>query len=259
MKRLLSLLFLVLLVVSGCGSDSSSDSDSVVGFTSSMIDDDTYYLTYEENDNTVQSTIVFSSTVATVTDEWYDADGVFHFRGSYGLTITLNDDGSLTASSSSDADDTLTETSDYTIEWSYDSETWVDDWAYELPDDWYTTEEFTADMIDDDVYYLLYEDGFYTAQETITFSGTQLTVFKEYILAVDGYETYDGEDYNEETTYSVTLNDDGSLTATSDEGSETMILVSSADTGYAVYVADEDYTYTGTDDWYISQPSDWIY
>ncbi|SEA29140.1 hypothetical protein SAMN05660420_01741 [Desulfuromusa kysingii] len=252
MKRLLWLLVLILLFIAGCGDNDSSSNGVSSGFTSSMIDDDTYYLSYEKDGETVQSTIYFSDGTATVIDEWYDSEGNYLYRGTYQLIVTLNDDGSLTAtSSSSDEEDTLSESSDYTVEWSFDSDSWIDDWHTEIPDDWYETNEFTSDMIDNDIYYVSYQDGLYTVQETITFSGDAVLVSKNYY---DDNGVWSSSE--EDTSYVITLNDDGTLSGITNNGIVTFILVSETEEFLLVYAADDKYSYTGTDNWYFSDPTE---
>lgn len=261
MKRLLSLLLFVLLVASGCG-DGSGGSGNTLGFTASMIDDDTYYLSYEKDEETVQSTIVFSGDTATVTDEWYDADGVYQFKGTYRMAITLNDDGTLTGTSTSyEGSDTFTETSATStasvVEWIYDSETWADDWSTEKPEGWFETGEFTADMIDDDTYYVSYEEDGLTVQQTITFSGDAASGYTVTVIQ-ESYNASDTLESTETNVYGITLSDDGTLTSTADEGAGTFTLLSETADNLVVHGADDGYTYTGADSWYFSQPEDWL-
>jgi hypothetical protein len=281
MNRLFCLLFIVLFVAAGCGSSSDSDigDDTTLGFSSDIIGASTYYLTYEESGATVQSTIVFSGdweTLSTdtvvVTDEWYNESGVLQFKGIYDIEVTLNEDGSLTGSSSSyEGSDTLTETDDGVVEWTFADKTWIDDWSSEKPASWFETVEFTADMIDSDTYYVSYlsnEMANLKVQETLTFSSDatsdySVTALREYYVA-DVSGTFEDDDYGdyvyqfeEEDTYAITLNSDGTLSATSDEGTVTFILLEETDTSFVVYGAANDNSSIGNDTWSFAQPADW--
>ncbi len=261
MNRLLCLLFLVLLITTGCGDNNGTNDDEVVGFTTAMVDDDTYYLSYAKNNETVQSTVVLSGSTATVSDEWFDADGIFQYRGTYSFDLVLNDDGTLTATSSTDeGTDTLSETStgsDYSaVEWTYGTETWTDNWATEKPEDWYSIDSFTISMINNDTYYVRYQNDMQIIQETIIFSVSEESGYSVSV-SQDIYEDESLESTST-TDYNVTLNNDGTLSVVSDETVTTFTLISSSSDSLLVHGADEEDTFTGNDSWYFTQPDGWL-
>ncbi len=261
MKKLLCLLLFVLLTITGCGDNNDTNDDEIVGFTTAMVDNDTYYLSYAKNNETVQSTVVLSGSTATVSDEWFDADGIFQYHGTYSFDLVLNDDGTLTATSSTDeGTDTLTETStgsDYSaVEWTYGTETWTDNWATEKPEDWYSIDQFQTTMIDDDTYYVTYEKDMQTIQEIIVFYWSEED---GYVVSVT-QDAYEDESLESTTTtdYNVTFNDDGTLSVVSDEIVITFTLISSSTDSLLIHGADEDDTFTGNDNWYFAKPDGWL-
>ena len=97
------LIVLAIAIVSGCGGGGGSDNNNTpTGFTAEMLDaGPTYYVTYPDDpDGTVQETIVISGTgpyVGTITEEYFDASDVSQGTETFTVNLTLNPDGTLTA------------------------------------------------------------------------------------------------------------------------------------------------------------------
>jgi len=117
------------------------------GFTAEMLDaSPTYYVTYPgDPDGTIQDIIVFSGAgpyVATVTTEYFDANGVSQGQETFDVNVTLNADGTLTAQSAGEPEATIItltgETATYLLVNGVASatETWDDTWYFVQPVGW---------------------------------------------------------------------------------------------------------------------------
>ena len=147
---LLVLIGFFMAACSGGGSSNDSSTPTPDGFTAEMLDaSPTYYVTYADDDNgselgTTQETIVFSGTgpyKLTLTEEHFDANNVFVSSEIFPVDVTLNQDGTLTATDSSGVTIvTLTsETSTYlAVNGVNGADTWSDLWYFAKPAGWLT-------------------------------------------------------------------------------------------------------------------------
>jgi len=280
--KYISLLFVltfgvVSIIGSGGGGGSGhGDADTPSGFTAGMLNA-TYYVTYDGDPDgttvlgTTQETIVFSGTgpyVATVTAEYFNESGVSQGTETFQANIVLNQDGTLTATVTGEAGETiltlLAETATYLQVRGVDTETWEDFWYFAPPAGWLTPSSgFTAVMLNaGPTYYVTYDgdpDGttvLGTTQETIVFSGTGpyvATVTTEYFDASgvsQGQEMFD---------VNVILNADGTLTAQSAGEPEATIITLTGETAtYLLVNGVASATETWDDTWYLAPPAGWL-
>lgn len=189
MKKLLfwgALLFAG-IVLTACGGGSSDntttqggDGVTTSGFTTELLDGNpTYYVTYpgdsEEttDQGTTQEVIAITGSggtyQATITSTYFDAADALVSTTSFTMNFTLNQDGTFTASDSTDPSYTITatlagETSNYLDIDFADStgDTWSDLWYFAQPAGWLTDSAeplaFVAADFNDSVVYEIWEE-----------------------------------------------------------------------------------------------------
>jgi hypothetical protein len=290
MRKLVHFSFVLLagLMLTACGGSSGGSDSAVVltGFTATMLNaGPTYYVTYPgdpdgtTNAGTTQETIAISGTggtyVVTITDTYFDASGNLVSTVAFTANVSLNPDGTLTASNPANPAETTT----ITLEGSTASllnvsgvdsggGNWTDVWHLSQPAGWLSdsgtpgTALFTAAMLNaGPTYYTSYPgdpDGTTstgTTQETIVISGTGpyvATVTDDYFDASNAYVN------TVPFTVDITLNPDGTLSASGSALPGTTTLTLLAENAGYLDISANDGTETMTDRWYFSQPAGWL-
>ncbi len=262
MIRVLKIFIVFLIVIQlfacGGGESSSKDSDSsneAISFSQSILENNTYYFSWDDDGTTVQVTVSFSGNQVIGIVERFSGS-TSQGTETYTSTASVNNDGSLTANIEGTVATyiLINEENDYfTVEASNGTETWTDSWYFETPEEWLMPAQFTTDMLDDDTYYVTELDtNNFTLQSTLVCSGTEATVTEQ------TFNT-DGElQATNEFSLTFTLNADGTLTSTDNDGTSTYTLISQSDEYLIVHAVNgDDPGDTWTMVWARSKPADW--
>ena len=272
MKRLALVLGLLAGLLGGCGGGGGGD-DGPTEFTAAMLNTSpTYYSSYTGEspyfaEGTIQETIAFTGAgpyVVTVNTDYFDASETLVASDSLIAVVTLNQDGTLTAT---DPDGTailtLTDATASYLKVTFDdgTDTWSRYWYKSQPADWLgvTPEvKFTAAMLNaNPTYYTTYTEAAETVYESIAVSGSG-----PYLATVTDAYFDAGNTFVRSFTVHVdlTLEPDGTLIGTfeDDPAAITTLTLKAMTADYLdVSGVDSDGT-TWDERWFLSQPAGWL-